>query len=259
MTTTPAAAPSAANTQPAPATPPVPVTPEAIAEALAALDNGEALAAEFSKMAADAAKAKGEAAKLSRALAKANGTGAGLAAERDAISAKFNKLADFAGIDAAADFDSELERVAKGRKGGDPALMQSRINELTRANGALEKQKAEADKLAADRLGRINDMIRDRAVRRALKTSGALEPDALVPLFSAAVKVGDDGAPVYVMDDGAEVTVEEGVKSFFERHQALLANSQKAGAGSLGGVPGRPDFARMTQAEYEKARRDGRL
>lgn len=238
----------------------VPATVEAITEALTGLEGGAAYVAGLNQLIASDKKGKSEAAKLNARIAKLTGSEKTLATERDAAVQKFNKLLDFNGIPVdTEDLDAALEALKEAQKskngGVDTAKMQSQINDLTRGRAALEKERDENKKIADERLARIHTIIRDAEVERALKKSGALEYEALVPIFRDKVKILDDETPVFPTDDGTEVTVEEGVKMFFEKHPRLLANNQNAGAGSGGKV----DFQKMSQAEYEKLRKEGKI
>lgn len=241
-----------------------PATVEAITEALTELEGGAAYVAGLNQLIASDKKGKSDAAKLNARIAKLTGSEKTLATERDAAVQKFNKLLDFNGIPVdTEDLDAALEALKEAQKskngGVDTAKLQSQINDLTRTRAALEKERDENKKIADERLARIHTIIRDAEVERALKKSGALEYEALVPIFRDKVKILDDETPVFPTDDGTEVTVEEGVKMFFEKHPRLLANNQNAGAGSGGSASGKVDFQKMSQAEYEKLRKEGKI
>lgn len=236
----------------------VPRGKEEIAAALKGLEGGEGFVSGFNRILSDAAKSLGKI----KALEKQLGT---LGKERESLTERYNKIMDFAGIPAdAEDLDAKLEELREQRKkndknGADNAVLQSKLNELTRQIAATKKERDE-HKLAADkRQARIQSIIRDGEIRRALKSCGALEDEVLVPLFRDKVKVLDDETTVYPLEDGAQVTVAEGVKLFFEKHPRLLKNNQNPGAGSGGMAPGKIDFGKLSQKEYEKMRKEGKL
>lgn len=235
-----------------------------ITAALSSLDGGDAYVAGLNQLVTADKKAKSDIAKLNAKITKLTGSEKTLTTERDTALAKFNKLLDFNGIPVdTEDLDAAIEALREAQKskngGVDAAKLQSQINDLTRGRAALEKERDEQKKIAEERLGRIHTIIRDAAVERALKASGALEYEALVPIFRDKVKILDDETPVYPTEDGTDVTVEEGVKMFFEKHPRLLANNQNAGGGSGGSPGGKVDFTKMSQSEYEKLRKEGKI
>ena len=238
-------------------------TAEDISAALAGLEDGEALVAGFKAIADGNAKSKSELTKLRGQVTRLTNANKKVTQERDAFSGNFNKLMDFNGIPAdTEDLDAAIEelRAQRGKnKDTDIAVLQSKNNDLTRKLKSVERERDEQKKTAEDRLGRIHGIIRHTAVENALKKSGAIEYETLVPIFNNSVSIGEDETPVFTLEDGSQVTVDEGVKMFFEKHPRLLANNQRAGAGSGGGAPGKLDFASMSQAQYEKMRREGKL
>ena len=238
-------------------------TAEDISAALAGLEDGEALVAGFKAITDGSAKSKSELTKLRGQVTRLTNANKKVTQERDAFSGNFNKLMDFNGIPAdTEDLDAAIEelRAQRGKnKDTDIAVLQSKNNDLTRKLKSVERERDEQKKTAEDRLGRIHGIIRHTAVENALKKSGAIEYETLVPIFNNSVSIGEDETPVFTLEDGSQVTVDEGVKMFFEKHPRLLANNQHAGAGSGGGAPGKLDFASMSQAQYEKMRREGKL
>ena len=238
-------------------------TPEDILSALQGLDGADAYVAGFNALVDGSTKAKGELTKLHGQVTRLTNASKKLTQERDAAAGNFNKLMDFNGIPAdTEDLDGALDSLRSQRgknKEADIAVLQSKNNELTRKLKAIETERDEHKKTAEERLSRIHGIIRNTAVENALKKSGALESETLVPIFNSQVSIAEDESPVFTLADGSQVTVEEGVKMFFEKHPKLLANNQKGGAGSDGGEPGKLDFNNMSQAQYEKMRKEGKI
>lgn len=238
-------------------------SPEDILSALQGMDGADAYVAGFNALVEGSAKAKGEITKLHGQVTRLTNASKKLSQERDAFAGNFNKLMDFNGIPAdTEDLDSALEslRTQHGKnKDGDVAILQSKNNELTRKLKTIETERDEHKKTADERLNRIHGIIRNTAVENALKKSDALEYETLVPIFNNQVSIAEDESPVFTLEDGSQVTVEEGIKMFFEKHPKLLANNQKSGAGSGGGEPGKLDFNNMSQAQYEKMRKEGKI
>lgn len=235
-----------------------PKSKEDIAAALKGMDGGSAYLAGFNNLLSVGNKAQGQVKKMQTQITS-------LTKERDTASGKFNKLLDFNGIPTdTEDLDAKLEELReqqkkKDKSGVDAAVLQSKINELTRHSKNIEKERDENKTLANKYHGRIQNIIRDSSITEALKNSGALEYEALVPIFRNKVNVLDDETAVYPLEDGSSVTVAEGVKMFFEKHPRLLANNQNPGGGSGGGAPGKIDIGKLTQREYEKMRKEGKL
>lgn len=236
-----------------------------IINALQGLDDGASFVAAFNGILSDGSKSKGEITKLNSKIAKLTKQSTDLIHERDTAAGKFNKLLDFNGIPTdVEDLDAKLEEIREQQKGNnkkdvDAALLQSKINDLTRKAKNIEKERDDNKSLAEKHLSRLHGLIRDSSVESALKKSGALEYDALVPIFRDKVQILEDDTPVYPLEDGSQVTVEEGVKMFFEKHPRLLANNQNPGAGSGGGAPGKIDLNKISQKEYEKLRKEGKI
>lgn len=229
-----------------------------IAAALEGLENGAELLSAYQAM---EAKAKSDAARLKGQVTRLTGANARLTQELSAASESRDKLMDFAGVPAdTVDINAALEEMKqrRGKSNEGAALLQSRNNELTRRLKALEAERDAAKKEAAENLQTLHGYIRDAAVSAALKKAGALEPETLAPLFQKQVTI-ENGLPVYAMPDGSQVTVEEGISSFLDAHPRLVANPQNAGAGSAGGRPRRLSLVTMSQADYEQARREGRI
>lgn len=235
-----------------------PKSKEDIAAALKEMEGGAAYLAGFNSLLSVGNKAQNQVKKMQTQITT-------LTKDRDTASGNFNKLLDFNGIPTdTEDLDAKLEELReqqkkKDKNGVDAAVLQSKINELTRHSKNIEKERDESKTLADKYHGRIQNIIRDNSITDALKNSGALEYEALVPIFRDKVQITDDETPVYPLDDGSSVTVSEGIKMFFEQHPRLLANNQNPGGGSGGGTPGKIDIGKLTQTEYEKMRKEGKI
>ncbi len=192
--------------------------------------------------------------KLKEVETKANG-----------ITENYNKLADFIGLGVdVSDIDSALEgiRQAKGKDSDTEKVeLQSKINGLTRSLKAAEDGRREIDAVAKAEKQKRQSMIRDISIRNALETNKALNPAITSGLLRDKVKVNDDDSLSFVADDGSEVTVDEGVKSFLERYPEYRANHQIPGAGGSygGGHAENIDFDKMDPAEYRKLRKEGKI
>lgn len=181
------------------------------------------------------------------------------------VTNNYNKLADFIGLSVdTTDIDTALEGIKKAQ--GDASdlekvTLQSKINELTRALKASEDKCTELDTLAKTERTKRQSMIRNISIRSALEENKALNPTITSGLLRDRVKVNDDDSLSFMADDGSEVTVDEGVKSFLEKYPEYRANRQIPGAGgSFGGMKAENiDFAKMSPEEYRKLRKEGKL
>lgn len=235
-----------------------PKSKEDITAALKGMEGGAAYLAGFNSLLSVGNKAQGQVKKMQTQITT-------LTKERDTASGNFNKLLDFNGIPTDTEnLDTKLQELREQQKkkdktSVDAAVLQSKINELARNSKNIEKERDENKSLANKYHERIQSIIRDSSITKALKNSGALEYEALVPIFRNKVNILDDETAVYPLDDGSSVTVAEGVKMFFEKHPRLLANNQNPGGGSGGGTPGKIDIGKLSQTEYEKMRKEGKL
>lgn len=188
-----------------------------------------------------------------------------LEANKTTADENYNKLADFIGLSAdVTDLDAALEaiKVSKGKENSaDRITLQSKINELTRALKASEDSRKEVDVLAKAEKAKRQAMIRDIHIRNALEANKAVNPMITSGLLRDKVKVNDDDSLSFVADDGSEVTVDEGVKSFLEKYPEYRVNSQIPGAGgSFGGQKmDNVDFESMSPEEYRKLRKEGKI
>lgn len=188
-----------------------------------------------------------------------------LETKANGVTANYNKLADFIGLGVdVSDLDAALEgiRQAKGKESDtEKVTLQSKINELMRSLKASEDSRKEVDALAKSERLKRQSMIRDISIRNALETNKALNPAITSGLLRDKVKVNDDDSLAFVADDGSEVTVDEGVKSFLEKYPEYRANHQVPGAGGSygGGHAENIDFEKMDPAEYRKLRKEGKI
>lgn len=181
-----------------------------------------------------------------------------------AVTDNYNKLADFIGLSVdTSDIDAALETLKKNKGADDneKVTLQSKINELTRALKATQDKYTEVDALAKSERVKRQSMIRDTSIRAALESNKALNPTITSGLLRDKVKVNDDDSLTFMADDGSEVTVDEGVKSFLEKYPEYRANHQVPGAGgSFGGMKAENiDFEKMSPEEYQKLRREGKI
>lgn len=229
-----------------------------IIEALGKLDNG----AEFVSGLNSILKESNE---NSKKLENLNAKITELEESNKAATDNYNKLADFIGLSIdTSDVDAALETIKKNKGAASDAekvTLQSKINELARALKAEQDKNNEISARANGERTKRQSMIRDLNIRNALESNKALNPAITSKLLRDRVKVNDDDSLTFMADDGSEVTVDEGVKSFLEKYPEYRANSQIPGAGgSFGGTKiENVDFEKMSPEEYRKLRKEGKL
>lgn len=180
-----------------------------------------------------------------------------------AVNDKFSKVAAFIGLeDEVEDIEAALEALkqkqADGGKKGQPvpevAELTSQLNQLKRDMKKLSEDKSTFEKVAGEEKNKRQSVLRDLALQKALVAGKAIKPDRLAKMLVGNIKIAEDDAMIFISDDGTEVTVEEGVKSFLTENPEFVINAQNPGGGGGGGNGKQPDFNNMSQAEYVKWR-----
>lgn len=225
-------------------------------------ENGAEMAGVVKSLAGEITKKNNEAKNLRDRAKKAE----------DSISAlndRFSKLATFIGLDLEdeeVDLDEALEALkqkqaqdpngGKGQPSPEIAQLTTQLNQLQREIKKLTTEKDTfATNAATERTKRI-DLLRDAALQKSLASGKAIKPDLVAKILQGNIKLVEDGSDsfVFTADDGREVTVEEGVKSFLDSNPDFVINSQRPGSGS-GGASGQvSDLDKMTPEEYRKWR-----
>ena len=241
-------------------------TKEEILKALEGIEGGADFVAGFNALTANADKSAKSAKDLQEQLDK-------LKESDKALTDNYNKLFDFIGLSAdTKDIDAALKEIKEkqaadkdGKGGGqgdiELANLKSQLNELKRNIKAATEKNQALEKTAAEEKSRRHTLMKNLALQKALTDNKAIEPSITAKLMSDRVKINDDDSIIFTANDGSEVTVEEGVKSFLELHPQYLANHQLPGAGGgVGGAGGRKyDYENMSPAEYQKLRAEGKI
>lgn len=190
-----------------------------------------------------------------------------LTADKETLTGNYNKLFDFIGLPLdTSNLDEALEEAKKKRQqqdkpNADIATLKSQLNEMKRNYKTLSDKSAEFEKQASTEKTKRQGMIKEMALRTALEVNKALNPAITSRLMMGNIKVLDDDSVIYVDDDGSEVTVDEGVKSFLDKYPDYRANRQLSGAGGgfNGSSGGNVDYENLSPAEYRKARAEGKI
>lgn len=235
-------------------------TKEEIIAALQELDGGDDYVAGLNGLVKDANKNSKAVKDLTK---KVND----LTASNESLTGNYNKLSDFIGLPVeTTDLDAALEDIRKqnekNNKGSaDIAALKSQLNEMKRNYKTLSDKSAGFEQSVATERAKRHGMIKEMQLRTALELNKALNPAITSRLMMGNVKVLDDDSVIYVEDDGSEVTVDEGVKSFLDKYPDYKANRQisGAGSGSNGFAGGNVDFDKLSPAEYRKARAEGKI
>lgn len=235
-------------------------TKEEIIAALQELDGGDDYVAGLNGLVKDANKNSKTVKDLTK---KVND----LTASNESLTGNYNKLSDFIGLPVeTTDLDAALEEIKKqhdkdNKGNADIAALKSQLNEMKRNYKTLSDKSAGFEQSVAAERAKRHGMIKEMQLRTALELNKALNPAITSRLMMGNVKVLDDDSVIYVEDDGSEVTVDEGVKSFLDKYPDYKANRQisGAGSGSNGFAGGNVDFDKLSPAEYRKARAEGKI
>lgn len=238
----------------------MPKTKEEIVTALKGIEGGEEYVTALETLLSDSTKNTRAVKTLTTKVAEYETKVGEYETKIAALTESYDKIADFAGLPVEVeDIDAALEdlkkkKTASKEQGVDSAALMSQNNDLTRKVKRLEEEKINFEKLASDEKTKRQSMIRDIALQKALTENKAINPAITSKLLRDDVKTRDDDTLVYVMEDGTEVTVVEGVKSFLERCPDYLESRQNPGAGGGGGAPASLDFNNVPMSEYNEWR-----
>ena len=149
---------------------------------------------------------------------------------------------DFSLDDALEAFVNKSGGKGKGKDDPEFAEMAKNIKNLQRQIEKLTKESAEFKQAAETERSKRHEAMKNQSLLAALTAGNALKPDFLAAALASKVKVNDDDTLVFIKDDGEEVPVNEGVKSWLEENPDLVRNPNSAGAGSTG-ASGKKDVA----------------
>lgn len=230
-------------------------TLEEIIKAVEGLDDGAEFVAGLQVLSGEIKKKNNEAQNLRTRLKTAEDSIA-------AVNGKFSKVSAFIGLeDEAEDLEAALEALktkqktpGKGDSSPEIAELTSKLAQLTRDMKKISDDKSLFEKTAGEEKAKRHTVIRDLALRNALEAGKAVKPKNIAKMLVNNVKIGDDDSLIFTQDDGTEVTVDEGVKSFLTENPEFVVNGQNPGGGGGGAGGKQPDFNNMSQAEYQKWR-----
>lgn len=229
-------------------------TLEEILKALEGLDDGAEYVSGLKTLSEEIGKKNREAQNLRTRLKTAEDS-------IGAVNSKFSKVAQFIGLeDEVEDLEAALEALKSkkdtkdGKSAPEIAELTSQLNQLKRDMKKLSDDKVTFEKTANEEKAKRHTVLRDLALRNALEAGKAVKPQRLTKMLVNNVKIMDDDSLIFVNDDGSEVTVDEGVKSFLTENPEFVVNPQNPGAGGGGGNGKQPDFNNMSQADYVKWR-----
>ncbi|VBB05576.1 Hypothetical protein LUCI_0786 [Lucifera butyrica] len=160
------------------------------------------------------------------------------------VTGHLTKFYDHTGIDdTAEDLDAALEEYIKGITSGkgdgkpapEIAQLQKDLAKLQRElKKSIEAQTA-AEKKAEEETAKRQTSEKNRVLLAALTENKAIKPDQLLKILSDRLKVTDDDSVVFVKEDGEEIKVQDGVKSYLDANPEFMQNYQNPGGGSGGG------------------------
>jgi len=228
---------------------------------LEGIEGGEEMAAFVKSLADDNKKKNNEAKNLRDRSKKAE-------ADIVALTEKFTKVASFVGLeDDTEDLENALEALkqkqvqlkadgTKGQPNPELAAVTSQLNQLQRDLKKITQEKDTFAKNAEQEKNKRIELMRDSVLQKALSEGKAVKPSQLSKLLRDNIKIADDGSEsfVFTADDGNELTVQEGVKSFLEANPEFVLNGSNPGAGSGANGGKTLDFDNMSQEQYKKWR-----
>lgn len=142
-------------------------------------------------------------------------------------SEKLKKLAEIHGIaDDVEDFDSEIDKI-KEKLSNAGKGESVKISQLEKRLNILEKEKAEA--IAEARGQKVNTSL------TTLLTEMKVLPTVLSgvrDVLSTRIKHRDNGESYFSGDDGAELSLQDGVKNYLSVNTGFVQNTQKGGGGT---------------------------
>lgn len=138
---------------------------------------------------------------------------------------------------ALADLKAKEDEVLKNGGKGTPEItqLQKDIAKLQRDLKKATEAQASSEKLATEERTKRQNSERNRVLLAALTENKAIKPDQLIKILSDRIKVNDDDSVFFVKEDGDEVQVSEGVKTWLEANPEFVANYQNPGSGSFNG------------------------
>jgi DNA-binding protein Fis len=156
---------------------------------------------------------------------KKNSEAKGLRDAKKALEARFRTIA---GADESDDLETVAERIEQGLKAtGKPgkgddsrvAQLEKTVQDLKKANDAANA-KAQAVLVSAK-------------VKDALAKHNAIRPDDALKLMADSLKVDGDKIS-YLLPDGTEADLEDGVKTWLKDRPEWVRSSQQPGPGGAG-------------------------
>lgn len=205
-----------------------------------------------------------------------------LETDNSAMTNKFNKLSDHIGLTIAdgetvESIDKALKKIKEEQDranndksdaektiatlNGNMAQLKSQISEHNRIIKEAQEKNANLEKRIAEEIHKRQDIIRDLAVKDALIANEAVSPEYTARLFMGNVKVRDDDTTVFTDENGTELTVEEGIKSFLDKNPVYRQNNQITGAGGGNSFNSGSniDYENIDPSEYRKLRAEGKI
>jgi hypothetical protein len=141
---------------------------------------------------------------------------------------------------ALADLKAKQEDALKNGGKGAPEIsqLQSEIAKLRRDLKKATDAQLAFEKTATEEKTKRHNSERNRELLAALTENKAIKPDQLLKILADKVKITDDDSVVYVKEDGEEIKVSDGVKTWLDANPEFLMNNQNPGGGSGGGAGG---------------------
>lgn len=133
----------------------------------------------------------------------------------------------------------EEEALKAGGKGApEIAQLQKDIVKLQRDLKKATEAQVASEKVAGEERTKRQTSERNRALLAALTEHKAIKPDQLLKILADKVKINDDDTLAFLKEDGEEIEISAGVKTWLDANPEFSINSQIPGAGGGGGGGG---------------------
>lgn len=140
------------------------------------------------------------------------------------------------------------------------AELNAKINESQRQLKQLQKEAVDNKSMAeAEKQKRISYM-RENAITKELVANNAIKPQLLSKIVEGNIKLDESGEGFLYATESGDVPLSEGIKSFLETNPDFVSNPGRPGSGSsYGGKVKMLDVENMSQEEYNKCRKEGKI
>lgn len=175
--------------------------------------------------------------------------------EAKALRTKYEGLLTAVGLEDGEDVVTQAQGFKKSLE--DLKATGKKPDEIASLMKSMQKQMDDMQKSYDAEKGKRIGQTKLNTALAALQEGGAVDAKSLSKLILDNLLVKDDDSVIFKGDDGAELSVKDGVTAFLKSNPWAVKNSGKPGAGTQRPTGGKKSFtqdelARMTPAEINK-------